>query len=85
MKTHADLPARLMTAWQSARRLYEDELNLGRETDHMGLEVKKLKEMGVFPTQYGLGPNRRAIALMIQYCYEQGLVQTLFEPEELFV
>lgn len=84
VRNHADLPVRLMAAWQSARSLYEEEMNEGRETDHMGLEVEKLKEMGVFPAPYGLGPNRRAVALMIQYCYEQGLIRTLFEPEELF-
>lgn len=84
VKSHPELPGRLMEAWQRAQRLYEGELNNGKETDHMGMEVETLKEMGVFPAQYGLAPNRRAISMMIQYCYEQGLIRTLIEPEELF-
>jgi len=57
----------------------------GSERDHMGLDVQQLRGMGIFPEAYGLEANRPAIRMMAQYCFEQGLVRRLFEPEELFV
>jgi len=85
VKAHPELPGRLMEAWRKAQRYYDEELRSGKETHHMGLEVEVLREMNLFPQEYGLYKNRRAIQMMIQYCYEQGLIQTLFEPEDLFV
>jgi len=41
-------------------------------------------DWGFNPAEHGPEPNRRAIRMMIQYCYEQGLIRTLYKPEELF-
>jgi 4,5-dihydroxyphthalate decarboxylase len=82
---YPDLPARLMEAFSEARGLYMQELSAGKETDHMGIKTSALQEMGLFPDQYGLAPNRLAVRMMVQYCYEQGLIRKLYEPEELFV
>src|SRR5579875_659328 len=81
---HPDLPKRLFTAFVEARRRYHDEIAEGKETNHMGLDVAELARMGVFPDCYGLQPNRAALRMMIHYCYEQGVIRRLYEPEELF-
>lgn len=80
-----ELPAALVRAWEKARALYVKETEEGKDADHMGIEVRRLRAMGVFPQAYGVGPHRMAIRMMIEYCYEQGLIRTLFEPEDLFV
>ena len=41
--------------------------------------------MGQYPFRHGLEANRAAIQMMIAYCYEQGLIKTLYRPEDLFV
>ncbi len=51
----------------------------------MGLAPRELFDMGLFPDEYGLEPNRAAVRMMVQYCYEQGLIRRLYEPDELFV
>ncbi|HLQ31323.1 MAG TPA: hypothetical protein VK457_01425, partial [Chloroflexota bacterium] len=85
VRAHPELPGALMRAFTEARGRYQDEVRAGSELDHMGMETGKLRQMGLFPDQYGLGPNRLAIRMMVQYCYEQGLIRTLYEPEDLFV
>lgn len=82
---YPDLPARLMEAFTQARALYMDEVRSGKETDHMGIQTSALFDMGLFPDEYGLGPSRNAVRMMITYCYEQGLIRKLYEPEDLFV
>jgi 4,5-dihydroxyphthalate decarboxylase len=85
VKAHPELPGRLMNAFHEARRLYQEEVASGKETNHMGIDTKALRELGLFPDQYDLEPNRAAVRMMIQYCYEQGLIRRLYEPEDLFV
>jgi len=85
VKESPELPRALMKAWEQARSRYVRETEEGKETDHMGIEVRRLKAMKVFPQAYSLDANRGAIRMMVQYCYEQGLIRTLFEPEELFL
>lgn len=85
VKTNPGLPDRLMEAFHETRRRYQKEIHDGKETDHMGLKTDEITEMGLFPDKYGVQPNRQAIRMMIQYCYEQGLIRRLYEPEELFV
>jgi hypothetical protein len=52
----------------------------------MGLSLKRLREVaGLELPDYGFQANRDAIRLMIAYCYEQGIIRTLFEPEDLFL
>jgi hypothetical protein len=54
------------------------------DSQHMGLRLDALRELDLFPPAQGLAPNRTALRLMIHYCYEQGLIRTLSEPEDLF-
>jgi 4,5-dihydroxyphthalate decarboxylase len=84
VQAHPALPGRLLAAWREANQRYWEATERGQEQDHMGLGVRTLAEWGIFPADYGLAPNRGAVRLMIQYCYEQGLIRTLYEPEDLF-
>ncbi len=82
---HPALASALMDAWNEADRRYTEELRAGEEDAyHMNLDVGALADMGMFPIGYGLEANRQAVRTMIHYCYEQGLIQRLFEPEDLF-
>jgi 4,5-dihydroxyphthalate decarboxylase len=85
IRRYPELPARLMEACREALRLYHRGLRRGKETRHMDVDLRLLRDLGVFPTEYGIEPNRPAIRLMVQYCYEQGLIRRLYEPQELFV
>jgi 4,5-dihydroxyphthalate decarboxylase len=82
---HPGLPQRLLAASMEARERYHLEIAKGKESNHMGLRTDQLKNMALFPDHYGIEPNRTAIRMMIHYCYEQGLIRKLYEPEELFV
>jgi 4,5-dihydroxyphthalate decarboxylase len=84
VKAHPDLPKCLFEASVKARELYHEEVNQGKERVHMGLDAAELRAMGLFPDRYGIDPNRSAIRMMIHYCYAQGLISKLYEPEEIF-
>jgi 4,5-dihydroxyphthalate decarboxylase len=43
------------------------------------------RDLGRSLTSYGFGANRPAIREMIAYCYEQGIIRRLYQPEELFL
>jgi 4,5-dihydroxyphthalate decarboxylase len=51
---------------------------------HMGLSIGELRSRGLFPPPRGFTAHRKAIRLLIHACYEQGLIRTLFEPEDIF-
>jgi len=81
---YPELPARLMAALEQAMQLYRGEVARGEVPAHMDLDVEKLRDLGVLSLEYGIAPNRPAIRMMIHYCYEQGLIRRLYDPEELF-
>jgi 4,5-dihydroxyphthalate decarboxylase len=82
-KANPGLGKALLHAYDVAVRRYgHDAADNDR---HMGLRVGELRTLGLFPYSTGLAANRTAIRMMVHYCYEQGLIKTLFEPEELFV
>ncbi len=81
---YQELPERLMRAWHAALGLYHAEMVQEKDAHHMGLRRQALLDMNVFPPLNGLSANRENIRLMIHYCYEQGLIRRLFEPEDLF-
>jgi len=85
VKAHPQLTRRLMEAFYEAKIRYQAEVLTGAETIHMDIELGELRKRGLFPDQYGMEPNLPAIRMMIQYCYEQGLIRTLYKPEDLFV
>jgi 4,5-dihydroxyphthalate decarboxylase len=82
-----ELPKAIFTAFQRAVNLYRDEVKAGlREDEHSGLSLSRLeKEVGLTLPDYGFRENRENIRTMIQYCYEQGIIRKLYEPEELFL
>jgi 4,5-dihydroxyphthalate decarboxylase len=83
LEEHPGLAPALVDAYEEAGRRYAQES--GDDDLHMGLRVGDLRSMGLFPHVDGLHANRNAVRMMVHYCYEQGLIKTLFEPEELFV
>lgn len=84
VQAHPELPSRLMDGFQEALRLYNRDVKAGKEAAYTDVDVGFLLESGLFPAEYGLQPNRQAVRMGIQYCYEQGLISKLYEPEELF-
>jgi 4,5-dihydroxyphthalate decarboxylase len=82
-RAHPDLARALVEAFQEAGRLYHGEEQDG--AFHMGLPVGELRKAGLFPHRDGLAANRKALRQMVHYCYEQSVIHTLFEPEELFI
>jgi 4,5-dihydroxyphthalate decarboxylase len=84
VQAHPELPTRLMEGFQEALRLYNRDVQAGKEAAYTDVDVKFLLETGLFPAEYGLPPNRQAVRMGIHYCYEQGLIRKLYEPEELF-
>jgi hypothetical protein len=82
-KANPGLGKALLKAYDEAVRHYSQDA--ADDDRHMGLHVGELRTTGLFPYPTGLAANRTAIRLMVHYCFEQGLIDTLFEPEELFV
>jgi 4,5-dihydroxyphthalate decarboxylase len=74
-------------AFQRALDFYLENVRQGnREDEHSGLSLKRLEEeAGISFPSYGFKANRENIKMMIQYCFEQGIITRLFEPEELFL
>lgn len=64
---------------------YTAEIDASGAENHTYVPVALAKEMGQYPFRQGLEANRAAVAMMIAYCYEQGLIKTLYRPEDLFV
>lgn len=80
-----ELPRRMMDAFMKAKALYDAEVAQGKDDEHMGLNLRRLKqETGLSLTDYGFQVNRTCIRTMIAYCYEQGIIRKLVEPEDLF-
>lgn len=82
---HPDLPRAMMDGFNAAMALYHRDIAKGDAPVHMHLDTALLDELGVFPPVYGLEQNLAAVRMMIQYCYEQGLIRRLYAPEELFL
>jgi hypothetical protein len=52
----------------------------------MGLSLRRLRQdTGLRLTDYGFKANRKAIQTMVAYCYEQGIMRKLVEPEDWFL
>ncbi len=84
---HPALPEALFKAFQQALDLYRSEVHSGaRERDHSGLDLLRLeRDAGAPLPDHGLRANRQNIRTMVQYCYEQGIIGRLYEPEDLFL
>ncbi|HLH75532.1 MAG TPA: ABC transporter substrate-binding protein [Candidatus Binataceae bacterium] len=86
LREYPDLARDLLAVCQQARRHYHAQFERGEEHEHMGTAARLLRELDLFPDEYGLQvpDNRKAIAMGLHYAYEQGLVSRLYEPEEMF-
>ena len=82
LRQNPSLAETLTRAYRDAWERYE--LEASDDSLHQGLRVGDLRAEGLFPRPDGFQANRKAIRLLVHYCYEQGLIRTLFEPEELF-
>ncbi len=74
------LPGRLLDAMARARASQQAEAPNVEDAIFQPLE----RELGRDLTGYGFAANRPAIREMIAYCYEQGIIRRLYDPEELF-
>jgi 4,5-dihydroxyphthalate decarboxylase len=86
VERNPDMPRLMMDAFLKAKALYDAELEEGTADEHMGLSLSRLRaDTGLQLTDYGFNANRNAIRTMIAYCYEQGIIKRLVEPEDLFL
>lgn len=83
LRASPGLAQSLAAAHREAWHLYE--LEAADDSQHQGLPVSELRALGLFPRPEGFQANRIAVRTLVHYCYEQGLIRTLFESEELFV
>jgi 4,5-dihydroxyphthalate decarboxylase len=83
---HPDLPRLVFDAFLEARTLYEADIAAGNEDDHMGVSLRRFRETtGRDLPTHGFQENRQAIQTMIAYAYEQGIINRLVNPEEIFL
>lgn len=83
LQANPGLAESLAAAYRRAWELYAAEA--ADDGQHMGVGVSALRQMELFAPPNGLQGNRKALRAMIHSCYEQGLIRSLYEPEELFV
>jgi 4,5-dihydroxyphthalate decarboxylase len=87
LKKNPHLPRAVFAAFSSALELYRDEVRRGvRDDEHSGLSLNRLEEeSGVALPGYGFKANRDNLQTMLRYCREQGIVQKLYRPEDIFL
>lgn len=86
VQRNPDMPGLLLHAFRRAKALYDAEIADGTQDMHSGLSLRRLRELaGLTLPSYGFQENRRAIRVMIAYCYEQGIIRKLYEPEDVFL
>jgi len=76
------LDGALTAAFEEAWQVYIDEAPA--DGKHMELPISPFKKFGLLPPPRGFKANRKAIRMLIHSLYEQSIIRTLFEPEELF-
>jgi len=86
VEKNPEMPRQLMNAFIKVKRIYDQEMAQIDDDDHMGISLRRLnQETGLKLTDYGFKTNEECIRTMIAYCYEQGIIRRLAEPEELFL
>jgi 4,5-dihydroxyphthalate decarboxylase len=83
VRAHPGLAQAVADAHREAWRIYEKEAP--DDSKHSQIPVSELRAMGLFPRPEGPQAYRNEVREMVHYCYEQGLIRRLVEPEELFV
>jgi 4,5-dihydroxyphthalate decarboxylase len=83
VETNPGLAESLLEAHREAWQRYV--MDTPDDSRHQGLSVGELRAMGLFPRPDGFRANRDAVLMLVHYCFEQGVIRNLLEPEELFV
>jgi 4,5-dihydroxyphthalate decarboxylase len=76
-----DLPRRLLNGFTAARAEHQHAEGRGELPIYRRLE----QETGRVFTGFGFQNNLAAIREMVAYCYEQGIIRSLSDPEDLFL
>lgn len=84
LQRNPNLVPALMAAFGAARKRYHEEVS-SKPGEHQGADLDWLRARSLLPDENGLAANRTAIRYLIQCCYSQGMIRTLYEPDELFV
>jgi 4,5-dihydroxyphthalate decarboxylase len=80
------MPHVVYDTFVKAQALYANEVADGKQDLHMGLSLSRLQQVtGLGLPSHGMAANRQCIRAMIAYCYEQGVIKRLVEPEEIFL
>jgi len=85
VERYPDLAPAVLEMTSAALAAYTAEIDGSGAANHTYVPVALARELGLYPFRQGLDANRAAIQMMIAYCYEQGLINTLYRPEDLFV
>ncbi len=86
LAAHGDLAPDIFAAFVEAKRLYVQRLKEGRidQPSPSDQTFKRVMEITGDPLPYGIEPNRRELAAVIQYSVEQGILSRPFTVDELF-
>jgi len=72
-------------AFVESKKQFMDRLSAGGELSPQDQAVVKLKEtIGPDPIPYGIAANRPAVATMIRYNVQQGIIPRAYDVEEIF-
>ncbi len=87
LEAHADLAPDIFNAFAEAkreyiRRLQSDQIKIPTRVD--GFYRQVMEVTGRDPLPYGIAPNRQAIEEIIQYAFEQRIIDQPVTVEELF-
>jgi 4,5-dihydroxyphthalate decarboxylase len=82
LKANPGLDRALTEAYEEAWEIYIAES--APSDKHMMLPIGDFRSEGLLPPPHGFRANRKNIRTMIASLYEQSLIRTLFEPEDLF-
>lgn len=80
-----DLAPAVLQTLDQASLSYAKEIASGATENDTYVPVKFARELGMYPFKQGLPNNIKAVRMMIAYCYEQGLIRTLYDPSDIFL
>jgi 4,5-dihydroxyphthalate decarboxylase len=82
---HPWVASALFDAFDRAKKEYLQKLDKGADLTPQDQAAIKLREtVGPDPVPYGLAANRPAVATMIRYNVQQGIIPRFYDVEELF-
>ncbi len=84
IEQHPGVPSALFDAFARAKREYMQKLNAGTDLTPQDEAMVKTKSQVGDPIPYGVAANRPALATMIRYNVQQGIIPRNYNVEELF-